>query len=242
MKESPEEILVWDTETGGVDVENDRILTCYAARIRVKDGSVIEDWSWVIDPGTEVSGGAAAVHGMTTEWVREHGSKDPERELRHIYSILGDAQLRNIPIVAYNLRYDLSILHHELRRYGFEHGVTELVDKATFLDPLVWDKARDKYRRGNRKLQTVCEHYGIEFNESEAHAAEYDVLKTGELCLKFIRREKLGVAELQDFLRESKQEQDESLEAYFAKSGKKNDDGSKIIIDRGWPLITKKGN
>ncbi len=241
----PEKILVFDTETGGVDVENDRILTCYAM-IQLPDGTIERDWHWTIDPGVadgfRVAEGAAAVHGMSTEWVAENGRKDCKQAIHEIYGILGNAEQRGVPIVAYNLRFDLSILHHELRRHGYEFGVQELLDRATFYDPFVHDKARDKYRKGNRKLQTVCEFWGIEFNEEEAHAAEYDVIKTGELAWHHLRKDKKTVAELSGLLPGWKEEQDASLQTYFNKSGKTNDDGSRIVIDRGWPLITKKGN
>lgn len=239
----PEQLLVFDTETNGTDVENDRILTCYAM-LQNRDGSIERDWSWTIDPGVEIPKGASDVHGMSTEWIREHGRKDAKQAIHEIYGILGNAEARGVPIAAFNLRYDLSILHHELRRHGYEFGAMELVDKATFYDPFVHDRLRgDKYRKGKRRLVDLCGVYGIEFNENEAHAAEYDVLKTGELSWKLLSKERrLGVAELMPLLAECKAKHDESLEEYFAKSGKLTDGSDPIRIDRGWPLITEKGN
>ena len=245
MSKLPEKMLVFDTETGGTDVENDRILTCYAM-VQLPDGTIEKDWHWTIDPGTaegfEVAEGAAAVHGMSTEWIAEHGRKDWATAIEEIVCVLLKACDRGIPIVAYNLRFDFSILHHESIRAGNGYGLSELLDKGVFYDPLVHDKARDKYRKGNRKLQTVCEFWGIEFNEEEAHAAEYDVIKTGELAWHHLRKDKKTVAELSELLPEWKEEQDVSLQSYFTKNRKTNDDGSPIVIDRGWPLITKKGN
>ena len=240
--ELPDALHVWDTETTGVNVAEDRILTCYAAEY-LSDMRVIQEASWIVDPGIEVPEGAAAVHGMSTEWIKINGRPDPQNVVGEIFNDLMDAAGRGVPIVAFNLRYDLSLLHYELLRHGWLNGVMPLLDRGVFYDALVHDKARDKFRKGGRKLQMICEHNGIEFDEEAAHEASYDVLKAAELSFRLLGKErKLGVAELMPLLVEWKQEQDESLEAYFARSGKKNDDGSKIIIDRGWPLITKRGN
>lgn len=239
----PSHLAVFDTETTGVDVENDRILTCYYM-LQNRDGEVIEEREWVIDPGIEVPEGAAAVHGMSTKWIRANGRKDAGKAVGEIYAALASAATSKFPIVAFNARFDASILHHELLRHGNDLGITPLLAPGvTWYDPFVHDKGREKYRRGPRKLQFVCQAHGIEFNESEAHAARYDVVKTGELAWKLLAKErKLGASELMPLLVEWKQEQDSSLEAYFRREGKTNEDGSPIIIDRGWPLITKKGN
>lgn len=241
--ELPEKLLVWDVESSGVDVENDRILTCYMM-LQNRDGSIEEDWSWTIDPGIEIPKGASDVHGMTTDWVKENGRKDAKNAIHEIYGILGNAEINGVPIVAFNQRFDLSILHHELRRHGFEWGAQELADRAVFYDPFVHDRLRgDKYRKGKRRLVDLCGVYGIEFNEAEAHDARYDVLKTGDLAWKLLAKERtLGARELMPLLAQCKAEHDESLGEYFWNSGKRTESGEKILLDRGWPLITKKGN
>lgn len=240
MSKLPGELLGWDVESSGVDTDNDRIITCYMER-QSRDGETIESRSWVIDPGVEIPKGASDVHGMTTEWVRENGRKDVRLAIEEICRELAKAAWSGIPIVAYNLRYDFSILNAERKRHS-SYPLTDVLKSGVFYDPLVHDKARDKYRKGNRKLQTVCEFWGIEFNEDEAHAAEYDVKKTLELAWHHLKKDKLSVAELYKLMPDWKEEQDASLQDYFTSSGKLNDDGSPIVIDRGWPLITKKGN
>ena len=238
----PEALHVFDTETTGVNVAEDRILTCYAAEY-LTDLRVVQETSWTINPGIEVPEGAAAVHGMSTEWVKANGRPDPQNAVGEIFNDLMDAAGRGVPIVAFNLRYDLTLLHYELLRHGWPNGAMPLLERAVFYDALVHDKGRDKYRKGGRKLQMICEHNGIEFDEEAAHTAEYDVLKTAELSYKLLGKERrLSAAELMPLLTEWKAEQDESLERYFDRSGKRNDDGSKIVIDKGWPLITKLGS
>lgn len=242
---APGKLFVFDTETGGVDVTNDRILTCYAM-VQDSNQNIINDWHWTIDPGIEVAKGASDVHGMTTEWIRENGRKDVAEALHEIYGALVSAAREGIPIVAYNARFDISILHYELLRHGFPEGVMPLLEAgAVFYDATIHEKERNRYVKGSgmRTLKNTCLRYGIEFDDDKAHAAEYDVIKTAELSWKLLRKErKLGAPELMPLLVEWKAEQDDSLEAYFTKSGKLNEDGTAIRIDRGWPLITKKGS
>lgn len=240
-----ERLLIWDTETTGVRVDQDRILTCYAMVLN-KDGTVEREWDWTIDPGIEVPKGASDVHGMTTAWISEHGRKDWDVAIEEIVRALYDAHVQGIPIVAYNLRFDFSLLWHEYARVGRRSGGilrTMLNSGAVFYDPMIHDGGRDKYRKGKRRLADLCSVYGIEFNEDEAHAAKYDVQKTGELAFKLLAKERsLGPRELMPLLAEWKAERDESLEAYFQREGKKTESGEPIRIDRGWPLITELGN
>jgi DNA polymerase-3 subunit epsilon len=234
-----ESILVFDTETTGVNVAEDRILTCYMAEY-TSDMNKVSEQSWVINPGVHIPEEASSVHGMTDEWIHEHGRRDRENAVYEIFERLSIAVNAGVPIAAFNLRFDLTLLHHEMLRYGNGSGVMPIVEDGVFYDALVHDKGRDKFRKGKRTLQAICEHNGIEFNDSEAHAAEYDVLKTAELSFKLLKKEKrLKVEELMPLLVKWESEQSESLESYFAKCGKTNNDGSRILIDRGWPLIKR---
>src|SRR5699024_2036021 len=56
-------LLGFDTETTGVDVFTDRVVT--AATVLTEDGSD-EVRTWLDDPGVEIPAGAAAVPGITT--------------------------------------------------------------------------------------------------------------------------------------------------------------------------------
>lgn len=245
MRNLPERILAFDTETSGVNVAEDRILTCYAAiydqGARVVPGM---EWSWTIDPGIEIPEGASNVHGMTTEWVRENGRKDAGVAVSEIYEVLRGAADRDIPIVAFNIPYDFTLLHYELIRHGLDSGVTDVLNRGIFYDPLVHEKARDKYVKGagQRKLGNMCKRNGVKFNEEEAHAAEYDVRKTAELTWKFFGREKKGLADLQKLLPQWHQEQASGFEEYARRVGRKNDAGEEIRTSKGWPLSSEIGN
>lgn len=232
-EDAPEALCVFDVESSGVDIENDRILTCYAM-IQNIEGEILKEQHWIIDPGIEVPEGASAVHGMTTEWIREHGRKDVREAISEIAVFLDTAAMAGYPIVGYNNSYDLGILDRECRRY---HGGAGLALSGTtlFFDPIVYDRATDKYRKGSRKLMDVARHYGIEIDESRLHEAEYDVILTARLAWRMLQKSDLNLAELQAKQVEWKRTWAEHLTEYFASQNKTEDDGSPIVVDGSFP-------
>lgn len=176
--------LGFDTETTGVDVEEDRIVS--AALVR-RDAAGTRVRTWLIDPGVDIPPAATAVHGITTDRARAEGT-DPARALPQIADELAEAQDRGIPVVAYNAAYDLAILHHELRRQGLPTLVDRLGRECMpVIDPLVLDRGLDRYRAGKRKLQDLCLHYEVA-EEAALHTAEVDVVATLDVLARIADR------------------------------------------------------
>lgn len=65
-------LAAFDTETTGVDVENDRIVS---AAIVVQDaaGTRPRVSRWLVNPGVPVPPGATEVHGLTDEHLQLNG-------------------------------------------------------------------------------------------------------------------------------------------------------------------------
>src|SRR5690606_34522429 len=105
-------VVGFDTETTGVDVTSDRIVTAAVVR---RHGTSTSVQSWLLDPGVEIPEAAAAIHGISTEHARRHGS-DPAEALDQMAATLASALVRGEPVVAYNASFDLSLLDAELRR------------------------------------------------------------------------------------------------------------------------------
>lgn len=173
-------LAVFDLETTGIDVMTSRVVTANIAVIDAM-GDVTRSTSWLADPGVEIPEQASAVHGISTAHAREHGR--PVREVvAEISAMLRALFAEGIPLVIYNAPYDLTLLAFESRR----HGVPILLDPYPVIDPLVIDKALDRYRKGKRTLEVAAAHYGVEL--TDAHDAGADALAAGRVAQAIGRR------------------------------------------------------
>ena len=230
MKTKVEKLVCFDVESTGVSVENDRIVQAFVGLMGM-DGEWIEKREWLIDPGVEVPQGASDVHGYTTERIREVGRKDPDAAIFESSCPILEWTSESSPLVIFNARYDTSILDRELGRQHKRFDLTGI----SIVDPFVCDKAKFKYRKGSRKLVDVAPHYGVS-TEGSLHDAMVDCRITGHIALKMIESWQGTLAGLHDKQVGWASEQASSLEDYFDRSGKREPDGSKIIIDRQWPM------
>ncbi|MFH9606817.1 exonuclease domain-containing protein [Streptomyces sp. NPDC017448] len=225
--------LAFDLETTGTDLEEARIVTASTALVHADNtvGDVIE---LLINPGVDIPQEASAVHGVTTEMAREAGLS-PEFALTGIVHTLATALSTNLPVVAFNARFDLTVLDRDCRR----HGVTTLSELTyglvtPILDPFVLDKAVDKYRKGKRTLGVMSELYGVEL--LNAHNAVADAVAAAQITRAILRQYeglRLPLDQLQRAQELWARQQAVSLERYFRQ---KNGDAS-ITLDKEWPLV-----
>jgi DNA polymerase-3 subunit epsilon len=232
--------LAFDLETTGVDVTRDRIVTATLLLISRPDPETrraeIEAHNWLVDPGIEIPAGATAVHNITTEYAREHG-QEASAAVTEITSTLIKHWAPGVPLVVMNAAYDLTLLHHELVRHCHDeglHGAVGPIDGHTrpVLDPRVLDKAVDPYRKGGRRLDALCRHYGVQLDN--AHTSHDDALAACRVVYMIARRyPEIGSVPL-DVLHQRQvawhDEQAVSLQAYFDRKGQQE------RVDRGWPL------
>lgn len=165
-------LAFFDLETTGVDPKECRIVTACVGRV---DGSTVTSKNWMADPGVEIPEESSKVHGVTTEHAREHGR--PHVEVVHeVVAELRACWEEGRAVAIYNAVYDLTVLH------------TQTAGKFTVdgpvIDPFVLVREFDK-RTGNRRLEAVCERYGIPLGN--AHDAEADALAAARLAWKIPR-------------------------------------------------------
>ena len=225
-------MAAFDLETTGTDVENDRIVTASVILV----GREVESTSheWLVDPGVEIPEAASSVHGVTTEIARAEGV-DPAVAVEEIVSLLAGFQAEDVPIIAFNARFDLTILDREARRYGVEPLEDRLGGSEALLvvDPLVLDKQCNRFRKGKRTLSILCDAYGVPLDE--AHQSHADALAAARLAWRQVQTE----GELADYdlptLHESQvgwaAEQAASLEAYFRENGRDE------VVEQAWPVV-----
>lgn len=226
-----QQIGVFDTETTGVDFENDRIVTAFIG-LMGRDGVLTERWEWLLDPEVEIPEAAAAVHGVTTERARAEGT-DWAEGVRDINTIVGEMLGNGIPVVAYNARFDFTMLDRNSAAVGFP----PLDAPAPVFDPYVTDKAVQKFRRGKRTLTDTCRIYGVELDN--AHEAEADAVAAGRLMWKLIdgMRPHWTTESMHGTTQKRAAEQAASLQAYFDRTKP----GENIVVHPEWPVVSVVG-
>lgn len=170
---------VFDLETTGIDTDTSRIVSAYVGVVDATGSP--KGVSWLADPGVEIPVQASAVHGITTERARAEG-RDAAEVVAEIVAVLRALLAQRVPIVIYNAAYDLTLLNRECLRYGIE----PLVDPLPIIDPLVIDRAMDRYRKGKRTLEVAAEYYGVEL--MDAHDAEADAVAAGRVAQAIARK------------------------------------------------------
>jgi DNA polymerase-3 subunit epsilon len=225
-------LAAYDIETTGTDTENDRIVT--AAVSIVGGGEPSESRTWLVDPGIEIPAEATAVHGITTEKARSEG-QDAASAVAEITSVLASVVVEDIPIVAFNARFDLTILDREARRHGVEPLIEAVggPEGLLVIDPYVLEKRINKFRKGSRTLSILCEDYGIPL--TDAHAADADALAAARLAWKLGRiNAELGAYDLPTLHEDQivwADEQGRSLQEFFDRQGKDEK------VHTVWPLV-----
>ncbi|MDN5684147.1 3'-5' exonuclease [Corynebacterium glyciniphilum] len=168
----PTHLLSFDLETTGTDPLTARIVT--SALISI-NGRQRDDLEMLADPGIPIPEGAAKVHGISTEYAREHGRPHDEVLAETIERIRAGWR-DGATLIVYNAAYDLTVL----RSLDPTFTVDGLV-----VDPLVIDKAKDPYRKGKRQLEPVCAHWGVTLDN--AHEATADALAAARVAWKLAR-------------------------------------------------------
>lgn len=218
---------VFDLETTGVDIATDRVVTAFVGVLDA-DGRQVAARNWLADPGVPIPEGATAVHGVTTEHARLRGRPALE-VITEITGALRSLLAQGVPVVAYNASYDFSLLSYEAAR----HGVPPLDDPSPVIDPLVIDKAYDRYRRGRRTLEVVAAHYAVALDD--AHEASADAIAAGRVAQELARRFPLPAtpAELHTSQIGWARSQAASLTEYFVSIGRLDPEDA---LDGTWPV------
>ncbi|MDH6114237.1 DNA polymerase-3 subunit epsilon [Kitasatospora sp. MAP12-15] len=222
----------FDTETTGVDVESDRVVSAALVVQHAPDAAAGRR-TWLADPGIAIPDGARAVHGITDEHVRAFG-RPPHTVLAEIATALAEQARAGVPVVVMNAPYDLTLLDRELRRHRGS-SLEQYLDGTDLLvfDPRVLDKHVDRYRKGRRTLTDLCAHYGVVLEG--AHDATADATASLNLVRAIGARHHSALGafsptELHLRQRVWHAAQARGLQDWFDRSG------TQERVDRSWPL------
>lgn len=215
----PSRMLGFDLETTGTDPRTARIVTSALVSI---DGRQRDDLELLADPGGEIPEEATAVHGISTAHAREHGRPHDEVLAETVERIRRGWE-DGATLIVFNAAYDLTVLR------SLDPGFT--VD-GLVVDPYVIDRAKDRYRKGNRKLSTVCAHYGVELDN--AHEATADAVAAARVAWKLSRAfpeiTRMDAGELMIAQSTWYYEEQTDLQRYFTEKGRD------ITVNTSWPV------
>lgn len=224
----------FDTETTGVNVEEDRIVT--AAVILLNGRQTPQSHAWLSDAGgIDIPKQATAVHGITTAHARQHGRPAAE-VIALISALLAEQVAASVPLIIMNARYDLTLLDRELARHGLPSLAEQAGREPLVIDPLVLDKRADRYRQGKRTLTDLATHYGVPLG-ADAHTAAADALAAARVTYVIATRyphvQDIEVERLHAMQVDWAFEQAESLQELFRKKD------PSAVVESAWPMIPR---
>lgn len=218
--------VAFDLETTGTDPFEARIVT--ATIVEVGGAGVLAERHWLVNPQIEIPAEAVAVHGISTERARAEG-QDAKQAVWDLTVEMTRVASAGWPLVVFNANYDMTLLACE----GERHGI-EAPDRPHILDPLVIDRALDRWRSGKRRLADVCQAYGV--RQDGEHSSDGDALAAARLAWRMAHDySAVGhrtLQELQAWQAESQRSWAEDFERFLRSKGR--DD----VIEREWPVRT----
>ncbi len=162
--------LVLDTETTGLRVERDRLISVGAVRL---DGSEVEpdgELAFLVDPGITIPAASTAIHGISDADVKGAG-----RFADHAAPL--DAAKTGRVVVGHNIGFDLAILANEYDRAGLAWALPPALDTgllALALNPHLADAS----------LETIAAWLGVDV--VDRHSALGDAQTTARIYLKLL--------------------------------------------------------
>lgn len=172
--------IVLDTETTGLDpAAGHRIVEIGCIELYNHTPTGREFHSY-LDPEREVPAEAAAIHGLTDEWLR--GQPKFADVAQDFLSFIEDA-----PLVIHNAEFDVKFLNAELRFHGFDPlPMTRAVDTLLI--------AQQKFPGAQASLDALCRRFNIDLTERDKHGAIIDCRLLAAVYLELVGGRQPGLA------------------------------------------------
>ncbi len=111
--------VVFDTETTGFSPTMDRIVEIGVVKFR--NGEVVEEKSWLVNPLRDIPYWATKVHGITDKMVKDQPSfKDVYPEFEKF--------IEGSVLMAHNAKFDISFMKAEIKRAGCDLPPNLVID------------------------------------------------------------------------------------------------------------------
>ncbi len=165
-------VLVLDTETTGLNVRTDRIVSIGAVRVHGSRVFHNANMDRLVNPGLAIPARSTAIHGITNSMV---AGAPP------FGGVIGELQgmLKNTVIVGHNIRFDLAMLRREAERAGVAWQPPPSLDTGLLVIAL-------EPNTESLNLEAVANRFGVEIQGR--HTALGDCLVTAEVFARMIPR------------------------------------------------------
>jgi DNA polymerase-3 subunit epsilon len=167
--------IVLDTETTGLNPRTgDRVIEIGCVEIfnRKLTGNNFHRY---INPERDSDEAALAVHGLTTEFLRD------KPKFHEIAEELRDF-VKDAEVIIHNAPFDLGFLNHEFERLGLPPFVSHC---SSVIDTLVHAKELHPGKRNS--LDALCDRYGISNAHRKLHGALLDSELLADVYLAMTR-------------------------------------------------------
>ncbi len=167
--------IVLDTETTGLNPRTgDRVIEvgCVELKNRMLTGNNFHRY---INPDRDSEEGALAVHGLTTEFLRDKPRfAEIAQELREY--------IQGAEVIIHNAPFDLGFLNNEFKLLGLP-SFTEHC--SSVIDTLV--NAKEMHPGKRNSLDALCDRYGVSNAHRKLHGALLDAELLADVYLSMTR-------------------------------------------------------
>lgn len=201
-KNSPRDIIIYDIESTGIDVNFDQIIQFHATRIQKKTGKS-KELTFVCQPTVPINPKASEVNGYTIDKLKDKPKFS--HFTKQIFEFFKDADIGGYN----NSKFDDLILSRQMKENGVEDF---LKDRLSFDAYVVY------LGHLNKKLAGAIEFY-INQKPEDLHDAKNDVEYTVKVIAAQIAKEQLTIPEIiNKMLEKQKERQASDLERYLVKN------------------------
>lgn len=179
------EIVIFDTETTGLDIFNDDIVQI--AAIRLRNGKIVGDpFNIILHTDKKIPDNLGDIKNPLIEEYNSRPHVDRKRGLLLFLSFVGST-----PLVGHNVEYDYNILNYNLKKYCNIENLSELCPKH--YDTLKLARLVDPNLKSYKLRDLIT---SLELRGKNSHLADEDVIATKSLLEYCINRSS-SIIELQ---------------------------------------------
>ncbi|RDD60915.1 3'-5' exonuclease [Ferruginivarius sediminum] len=163
-------IVVVDTETTGLDVEEARIVSIGAVRLHGAKVYRSVTMDRLVRPGVAVPARSTAVHGITDDMVADASPfPDAFGDLR--------SMMQGAVLLGHNVGFDVGVLDRECRRWGLDWQPPPMLDTLLLAGALMPEQE-------DLRLEALAEAFGVDVQGR--HTALGDCLVTAQVFIRML--------------------------------------------------------